>query len=35
LNVDLNINNKNQDRKVGTVCAGEVLVGKKRVREGD
>jgi hypothetical protein len=35
LNIDLNINNKNQDCKIGIVSVGEVLGGRKRVKGGD
>jgi hypothetical protein len=34
LNIDLNISNKRQDCKIGTVCGG-VLMGGRRVNEGD
>jgi hypothetical protein len=34
LNINLNINNKRQDCKIGTVCAG-ILVGEGRVNEVD
>jgi hypothetical protein len=36
LNVSSNINNENQDFKIGIVCVeGSVLVGGRRVKEGD
>jgi hypothetical protein len=35
LNMNLNINNENQDSKVGRVCGRLVLVGVGRLKEGD
>jgi hypothetical protein len=35
LNINLNIKNKIQDCKTGTVCVGGVLLGVRRVNEGD
>jgi hypothetical protein len=37
LNIKLNINNENQDCKIGTVCGveGVLLEGIKEIKEGD
>jgi hypothetical protein len=35
LNINLNINNKNQDCKTGTVCEERILEGGGRLKEED